>query len=689
MHAADPHLHPAESVDRHLVAGSMIFLAAWLWSTAPAIIHLTARDSNSFLFNSLDQSTIILLMFVFLMIGRRRWNDAFTTQGSCPDRLERRSVLDVHLFKSFIGSSWLGKDHAIDLQTAKLYRPRSWLKLPIVWLMLSGLDIGFLAWSTRYVETAIATTVFQLWPAFVIFMLIRHDQTHRLYLNQMSRGGREEHHGHREQFVLTVLAGVGLVFMLGSQGDAGTSLAGIFTLEGVLGISLAILAGAGAALNVVGSLVFGRTAYYRFFDDLPHSDIPAEDRGEHGHRLLLWFTLFGLVIGRILAGSVSLVLGFAVFSTYGGVTLTAVAGALMLGLADAGAIVLIRVGNTLSKRPGVNALSFVAPVLGLTWLLWLGVSLPRFDLFAVGAALILAINVLLQLKPDAERDYSRFGKDPIPGMKFGFTAFIMSIWIFGTVIYLRDDWLPAHWLTWPGGEYWGLLALSATVFALILGFRMARLTARVSHEDELMFHLFRDCEHLVREGVLDSAINQHLTELDTAQPGQLLRAHNKARKLLRDSLRRRTTHGGESFSPEVSAQLLNAERLLDVIAHSKQQGRDLVEMMSLLAFALATVGLGLFSRPFALEMQDYAWSGFISEVFVLLLVSTVSFLAVNLFDIRRERETPLLVLITEHENDYGLFFRYKRNRTVEHVVTVTTSTVMVFAFVALLYGKWQ
>ena len=77
-----------------------------------------------------------------------------------------------------------------------------------------------------------------------------------------------------------------------------------------------------------------------------------------------------------------------------------------------------------------------------------------------------------------------------------------------------------------------------------------------------------------------------------------------------------------------------------------------------------------------------------SEVFILLFVSTVSFLCVNLFDIRRERETPLLVPVKQFGGDYRLFFRYKRDLTIQHVTAVLISVAMSITFCVLLYGKW-
>ena len=168
----------------------------------------------------------------------------------------------------------------------------------------------------------------------------------------------------------------------------------------------------------------------------------------------------GMVIAQVAALPLVALTGFFASDGLGDINIMGVLGGVILGLTVAVGSVTLRVGNINSDNPAVNALFFVSPFLALTWLLTLGVSLPRFDLFVIGAALIVAINVLLQLKPDQERDLSKFGKAHIPGMRLGFTAFIMSIWLFGTVVYLRDEVMPEEWLAWAlatTGDLWRCL----------------------------------------------------------------------------------------------------------------------------------------------------------------------------------------------------------------------------------------
>ena len=75
-------------------------------------------------------------------------------------------------------------------------------------------------------------------------------------------------------------------------------------------------------------------------------------------------------------------------------------------------------------------------------------------------------------------------------------------------------------------------------------------------------------------------------------------------------------------------------------------------------------------------------------MFIFLFVSTVAFLCANLFDIRRDRETPRVVSVEQLHGDYGVFFRYKRDLAVHRIMAVLISIAMSIVFCWLLYSKW-
>ena len=479
--------------------------------------------------------------------------------------------------------------------------------------------------------------------------------------------------------------------MLASQST--DNILSSISLSSIVGIFLGSISGILGAFFAHGTLIYGEELFKSCFKRNPPKELLSNNLNNvNDIKALVLFTFSGLAISSGVASILSTGLGFwlaamdGVINVSQEITITTIVGAMSVGIAATTAAMLLRYANVIASKPGVNALYFMSPGLALLWLSLAGINIPRIDLFLVGASLILTINVLLQLKPDAERDLERFSKGTVPGVRLGFTAFIMSIWTFGTIIYLRDEIMPNSWLQYSTDEYWGLVALSATVFALILGFRIARLSARINKEDETMLDLFRDSEYLVGKQILCPVILKNLEGLDTVKPKELLKIYSGIRKEVRSGK-------AEAQSNEDKALLLSVEKQLDEITHSKQQGRDIVELLSLTAFAVVTVGLGLLIRPkgLKLNLHQASWSGFLSEVFILLFGSTIAFLCINLFDIRRERETPLIVSVeVEEENDdYQLFFRHKQNLKWQHFTAVVISIVMSITFSVLLYKKWM
>ena len=346
-------------------------------------------------------------------------------------------------------------------------------------------------------------------------------------------------------------------------------------------------------------------------------------------------------------------------------------------------ITLLRLANLMKTGPGVNALMYVAPVLGLGWLAWFtDIELLRSDLFAQGAFLIFALNVIIQMHPDAERDYTRFSVEAPRGVRLGFTSFILSLWGFGALVYLRDEWMGDSTLYWASNDYWTLVGLSATIFALILGFRLARLTSRIAHEDAITLELLRDCEQLINAGVVPPDTIAALSKLDTAGNKELLGAYNDFRDIITGAKRK------AFISSSDSRTLISVEKKLDAIAHSKQLGRDVVELISLTGFAAITIAIGVLARPINPATVDEAWSGWLVEMFTIVFVATIAFLCTNLFDIRRERESPLFVAVKERDDEYGVLMRYRSERAVGRNVAVLICLSMVALYGVLLHQKW-
>ena len=161
--------------------------------------------------------------------------------------------------------------------------------------------------------------------------------------------------------------------------------------------------------------------------------------------------------------------------------------------------VLNRKANLLTSNLGINALNYARPLFAIVLLVLFaevgadvtGVELSRVDYFVIGAAGIVSVNILISF--EAER-------------LVGFKALVLSLWICGMLVYLRDT-VENVW-TWRVAEagYFEALALSATVFTLILSFRVARLASRTQDEDNRAFRLFREFSSLSRRGVVSARL---------------------------------------------------------------------------------------------------------------------------------------------------------------------------------------
>lgn len=563
-----------------------------------------------------------------------------------------------------------------------------------MWAFVGTLHYGFFVWSTQHVETAVATTVYETWPFFLILFLIRYDaMDEALRLRQPYQRRRRLGMRAGELPILAMSAAVGIVLIsLSRHANLPVDLA---SWNYTAGIVLAAVAALLHALWIAGTLILGRAIYYRFVEAgqpdservRDWSELPVHDRSKDHKRLLLWFTVAGIVVARVVALPATMALGFLFQAEQGtsigsALTFQNFSGAILLGTVGALSAILRRYGDISTTGPGVHALAFLTPPLSLLMLWGLGFDLPRKDLFIVGAALIVASNILIQVRPDQHRDLLELDIDENPSRgRMGFNAFVLSIWTLGSLIYARDEIMPRAWLEWRLGEYWGLVALSATIFALVLGFRVVRLNGRIDQEDEIAVRLFRGCEHLVRRGCLAPESLAHLRVLDMTRTRHFIDAYTSLRLEIRHQMDARS-------DTDEYIVLRDVEIDLDRLCHIKQQGKDIVELISLSAFALVTMSIVVFARPAGFLGVKSEWASFVSESFALILVSTVAFLWLNLFDMERDREVPTLVPIRQHGGDYGVLFRYNRDLRVKHIAAVLLSAAMVAVFLLLLYDKW-
>ena len=388
--------------------------AAVCFASLPVIVHLTAAQANPFYFGAAARSAQILVLAGVLWQFKGSYFDAFygghasnpalssPTAASCQLRSEtdgaaasssstRNRLLRWrdHLGVLAAPSGAAGTKR-LELRVCRSpFRSLDWMRMPFLWAMFGSFDYALFVWATKYVETAIATTAYEMWPLMLMSAVAAHQRRDRLFRGEDSAASAKIIT--RGQLLLGGVAAVGLAVAMLSQ-HSGTGSQARLSAGSVFGVSLGLASGAVSALSVASSIAYGKILFYRLAERQPGD----AGRGLPNLMSLLWLTMLGHVIAKLCSVPVALVTGAAVFGGYMGLDTKALAGAALLGLMIAAASTLVRVGNIETPSPAANVLLFASPVLALGLLAMIGITLDRIGLFAAGAALVVAANIAAQ-----------------------------------------------------------------------------------------------------------------------------------------------------------------------------------------------------------------------------------------------------------------------------------------------------
>ena len=341
--------------------------------------------------------------------------------------------------------------------------------------------------SVNHIDISVTTTIQEIWPLlFILFterMLRNQDRFRRATTTMMG---------------LVIFGFSGFFFVILSQ-QGQLELNNILKDESWLGIGLALLA----------ALIISTTSYnFKWAADL-RQELPAEAAGKYKtHQLELFCLMTAFLIGSTASSLVNLAVGAIVESSIvlEPKTTVLLIGALIGGfLLDAVGTVFNRAANLFTNNLGINTLAYAVPPLALLWLFAFSEThLARPDFLIIGASAILSANLLINF--EAER-------------LLGFRALVVSLWTCGAWVYLRntESW---GWLG-RSDAYFDILFLSATVFALILSFRVARLATRTQDEDNRAFKLFRNLEDLEERGVIHHGASGQVVDMDEKEGREL------------------------------------------------------------------------------------------------------------------------------------------------------------------------
>ena len=548
-------------------------------------------------------------------------------------------------------------------------------ELPL-WL-LAGSFCGafqwvFFAWSSRYVETAITTVVFEMWP--VGFLLVRS------LVQRLASSETDKRRISAMDFLFVGTAGAGFALVVFSGRDP---LAGDTHSFPVLGVLLAVVALVLATTGRVVSVTAGEKATTETGDR--ERDAPfgwGVVLAKAGRSTVL------VAAARVLAVVVLLPVG-AVEIMLGGPRPSAVALAAGAGLGVVHALGswFFLLANHASRSDTINSFAYGIPVLAVGWLwVFTDVALSDQSLFWAGVIGVVAVNMVLHLDPEGS------GTDASGASGHGFRALVVSLWATGTLVLFRDRWLPAGMLQWGLGEYFALIGLGATVFVLILSFRQNRLSGREQEADRLTLHALCEIDVCSDRGLLDppqhKLLIRHLESIDSKRTIKQIGASYL-------EFRRHTLTAAADRPPNDRERLRRLLRDVEVLTNLRQQGRHIAQLAVMTLFAALVVLLTLFTRPAAPDRGLSGWEGFGIEVFAMCFAAGIGFLVFDLLDRHLERDTPRLrevsqQAIAKHKQPPGwrLNLLSYSDPTASRVLSLLLGAVVIAAFVVLLQNKW-
>ena len=244
---------------------------------------------------------------------------------------------------------------------------------------------------------------------------------------------------------------------------------------------------------------------------------------------------------------------------------------------------------------------------------------------------------------------------------------------------MRDELLallPSEGWLWSGASYFEAMALSATVFILLLSFRVVRLVSRTRDEDSRLFALFQNIDLLARRNLIDGSIREHILDIDGSQSlEQLQKAYQQAKLCLSRAV-------ATNPEPDAQAKLAEAEAQLNALTYSRQQGIDFGELFALITFGAITVVLALASRPVV-----SGWTAVLIELFTMLFSAVIIFLVSNVWDLQRNRTGRILQKLPDRDG-YGVVFRDVHSRRFEQGISIVVGLAVTAAYFGLFWHKW-
>lgn len=534
------------------------------------------------------------------------------------------------------------------------------------------------AWSTRYIDTAVSSSMYELWPILwvIMFQIIDRNSFGKSAPSPIPNATR----------LLLCLGGASVILLVYSTASSGEAGAGQVPVLGVvLGIS-------GPLLGSLASFCFLFADRLLFVERGKHTHLAAATQMTE-RQMTEAATQIAHIVARWIALPIVIVL--AVFenrSLTGWLSMELLGGAISGSVLFATANFFVRRAHTIETRREIISIQYLSPLLSLIWLLtFTRVELVRIDFLVFGTVAVMAINMLINANPESLASGSNQAgtDDRVAQQRHSLQALTVSLLAAGMLIYFRSDMFPSVDFGWTEyGGYWAVLALASTIFTLLLAFRLTRMESLIVSEDQRTFGIVRRIELL--PDAIFSAGNKNESRDDLLEWVRLLnrsnnlssyrRAYNRIHVILQP-VADRMSSDDLVLDYDWRREIAEIRAEIDSLAHGRQHARGFAERV-----AIWLVGSVVVAFCLAVPPQAAAWGRLMTEVFCLMLACIVIYLLFHLADLARSRADELLM-----SNDpswpklgKGLYVRFRAQSDAKWekifsgaIVSVVVATVVV------------
>ena len=530
--------------------------------------------------------------------------------------------------------------------------PGDFIDWRILLCILGNCEYALLAWSFRFIDISVATILFQSWSLFSLVWLIV------TFQRSNENSGRQSGKSTISLILLISLGFIGFAFVIASQTGELGELGNIPLLHLVIGIILAVSAVA------LGQLKNWAISWTRNLNRQLSNSLQGL-----GNSPAMFFVVVSFLISSLGAAVIGAIVGLARSETLDMELL----GLAFLGgmIVNATAGLLWRKANISDENKTFNALFFATPVLSLLFLIWFDLAnISEVDYLILGVMAMVVANLLINF--DAE-------------VRWSFEALILALGGCGTLVYFRQDLLELVNINiwyWKGDGYFASIGMTATIFTLLLAFRVARLITRTNDEENRTFNILRKLDHLAKRKVIDGDVRNCILAIDETNKQLILKENYiKARGYIA---------GANPENQSDRDMLIQVEADLDMLVRSQQSVPVLGEIFALLVFAGITIFLTMFTRP----PEPEGWIGMLLDLFAMLVSSVIIFLMMYSMDLDQERDAHILERMeraageTEKDEEYLLIFPNTEARLFDQWISVTVGVIIIMVYAGLLGHKW-